>query len=78
MKFKNFIAVRHFESKRNEWIQIRLDNSSNISNFSPSAVLDMTLCTVILLLSTCPIPCLNHLLLGDKVKTRFPVPLWLF
>lgn len=51
----------------------RLLKSSNISHFSPSAVLEMILYTVILLLSTCPIPCLNHLLLGDKVRTVFPV-----
>lgn len=38
----------------------------------------MTVYTVIPLLSSCPIPCLHHLLLGDKVKTTFPVPPWQF
>lgn len=41
--------------KQNEWMgpkKTRWLKSSNISNFSPSAVLEMTLYTVILLLST--------------------------
>lgn len=79
LKFKDFIATRHFESKRNEWVQTGLDELSSatwgilvpVHVLSSLSVRDdnvyceyyCSLPVLFLALSICLCP-----LLGDKIK----------